>query len=194
MRTPPPRQDKDLFGFVWQEWFRGLFDITTNEKIVKLVESTGNPARGTSAPTQVFLNNVSGWKFAVGDNTYYDMLVPLDWYKDGNFTLEIHWYSSNTTAARYIQWQVDWQSIAIGEVITAPGSSGVLVSGDILLSTTANILQETIMPTIAGTLITAGDHLLFKISRIASAGTAPAAGDNPIHVHTEIEYQAHGIR
>lgn len=36
-----------------------------------------------------------------------------------------------------------------------------------------------------------GDHILIKISRIASAGTAPAAGDNPVHVHTEITYQSY---
>jgi len=170
-------------------------DQTRLTKIMRIIESTGNPARGSSAPAQVFLGNTSGWKFIVGDSTYYTIIVPLDWYPNGDFIYELHWYSSNADVVtpRYIQWQIEWSAVALGEVITAPGSSGTIVSGDILLPTVANTLVETVMPTITGTNFAAGDHLIFKISRIASAGTAPAAGDNPVHIHTEMEYQAHQI-
>ena len=162
--------------------------------VTKILESSGNPAKGSSSPTQVYLGTTTGWQFAVGDSVYYQINVPLDWYPNGTFTLELHWYSSNTTASRYIQWQVDWDSIGLGEVITSPGSSGTITSGDVLLSTTANSLTETAMTSIAGNNIANNDHITLKVSRIASSGTAPAVGDNPVIIHMEVAYQAYGVK
>lgn len=153
-----------------------------------IIESTGNPAKDTAAPTQVFLSNVSGWKFAVGDAIYFSIVLPDWWKAAGSLTWEIHWYSPNTTAARFVQWQLDWMAIAHGETITAPGSSGTITSGDVTMSTVANTLMHTALTPISGASLSAGDHVLAKLSRIASAGTAPAAGDNPVWVHMEIEY------
>lgn len=159
------------------------------------IELGGNPPHGASAPTLVYLNNVAGWKFAVGDEFYFTQIVPHDWEPEGNFTPELHWYSSNTTAGRYVRYQIDWRAIATGEAVDAPGQSGTIDSGDILLPSTptvANTLIESVS-TIAGSNLSAGDHLTLKISRIASAGTAPAAGDNPVFIHMEMDFAKGGL-
>ena len=82
----------------------------------------------------------------------------------------------------------------MGEVITAPGSSGTIDTGDILLSTTANQLGEVQFSTFPGSQLAFDDHLSFQLTRTASTGTAPAVGDNPVMIHFEVEYTAYKNR
>lgn len=184
---PPPRMDKDLASHPWQDWFYKLWD----KRKLKTIETTGNPPKGTAAPTQVFLNHTSGWKFAVGDSIYFIFVIPPDWVPNTDFVFEAHFYSPNTTAARYVRGQLEWVALAQGEIITAPGSSGIFDTGDILLPTTANQFGEVLFPPILGTSISQGEHISLHLTRIASVGTAPAAADNPVLIHFEIEYTAY---
>ena len=162
-------------------------------RVTQIVQDSGNPGDGSVAPVSVALNNIYGQKFAVGDSVHFTFMISSNIKASSDFTTELHWYSSNTTAARYVQFQIVWRAVAIGETITAPGNSGTIVSGDILLSTTANTFIETIMPVIAGTSIAVDDHLFLEISRIASVGTAPAAGDSPVLLHFEVEFMVQGL-
>lgn len=188
---PPPRHDKDLIGHSWQDW---IYKVWTKKKN-KRVETNGNPAKGTSAPTQVFLNNVSGLRFAVGDEIYFNFALPDDWVPNTDITLETHFYSPNTVAARYVAGELDWQACALGEAISAPGSSGVIASGDILLGTTANQLGAYAFTNIPGTSLSFDDHIFLRLARTASVGTAPASpADNPVLVHFEVEYTAYVLR
>lgn len=151
------------------------------------LEVPPNPAPGGAAPTQVIDSSVSGWKFAVSDSILAGWEIPHDWSAGADFTLELHAYSTNTTAGRYVQFRASWRSLAEGEQITG-GASGANDSGDILLPTTTKQMFSVPLGTISGASIAAGDHLFVEISRIASSGTAPAVADNPIVVHSDINY------
>lgn len=166
--------------------------LTSDTTKTKDLETNGNPARGAAAPTQVFLNNVSGWRFAVSDEIYFNFAIPEDYKPGTDLTFELHFYSANTTAARYVRFTLDWQAIAIGEVVTAPGSSGSIDSADILLATTANQFSSKVFTVIPGASLSASDHINLRLIRTASVGTAPASpADNPVMVHFEISYTAY---
>jgi len=187
----PPRSVKEFTSVKWQEWFYLLWAKRKNKRI----ETNGNPAKGTSAPVETYLNNTVGLKFAVGDSVYFNLALPDDWVPNTDLTFEAHFYSSNTTAARYVRGSLDWQACALGEAITAPGSSGTLDTGDILMGTTANQLGAVAFPVIPGTSLSFDDHIFLKLTRTAATGTAPASpADNPVLMHFEIEYTAYVIR
>jgi len=163
--------------------------ITSDTYKTKLIQTSGNPPKGAAAPTQVYLNNATGWQTKVGDEIYYNLVVPDDWVPGTGFTFDLHFYSPNTTAARYIRFTLNWMSIAIGETISAPGSSGSIDSTDILLSTTANTFAAFNFTTIAGSNVALGDHMFFRLIRTAAVGTAPATpADDPVVMHFEITY------
>lgn len=155
-----------------------------------ITESTGNPALGGSAPVKTILTNTLGWKFAVGDDMYFSFMYPPGVKQGGNMVCHVHAYSSNTTAARYIRFQMDYTVVKVNDVVSSGSASGTLTSADTLLPTAANTMIEVECGTIViPTIATSSDpHFFFKLSRVASVGTAPAAGDNPVMVHMEFEY------
>lgn len=149
-----------------------------------------HPGAGVSAPTSVFKGLFQGERFAVGDELYLSAQeLPHDIDLTVGIEVILHYGSGNTTAARYVKFEVAWASIAVGEVCTATG--GTLTPAEVVLSTTADALNELVAGTIPPASLTEGDHLAMRIKRVASAGTAPTpvTGD-PYIVHAELEYTA----
>lgn len=154
-----------------------------------IVESTGNPATGAISPTKTFLGTVVGYKFAVSDELYFNFLYPPGIKQGANLLIHLHCYSSNTTAARYVRFQADYTIVKNGDDVTTGSASGTLNTGDVLLPTAANTLFEPAMSVAVPVIsVTDDPHFFIKISRIASVGTAPTAGDNPVVAHMEFEY------
>lgn len=189
---PPPRHVKP-FSQIWKDWLFFLYkDAAPYIQILRL-DAIGSPALGGSAPAEVFLNKTVGWKFAVGDSINMNVHVPHNWKRGTDMIFTCHFYSTNTTASRYVRGTFDWMSIGMGERITAPGSSGSFDSGDILLSTTSDVLGEFSFQVIPGSSISEDDHIFMQLTRTASIGTAPAVGDNPVLMHFELNYTAQNL-
>ena len=156
-------------------------------RVMKRLESAVYPALGAAAPTQVIDSNVNGFKFAVNDSILEVFVIPSDWSPGTGIDIHGHWYSTNTTASRYVQFRCSYRLLANGEQVTG-GTSGNLDTGDILLPTTTKQTFEADHGTIPAGNISVGDHLYIEMSRIAASGTAPAGADNPIFTHFDIEY------
>lgn len=189
---PPPRHVKP-FSQIWKDWLFFLYKESAPYVKTLRLDAIGAPATGGSAPTPVFLNNTIGWKFAVGDSVNINVHVPNNWQPGTDMTFTCHFYSTNTTAARYVRGTFDWMTVAMGERITAPGSSGSYDSGDVLLSTTSDALSEFAFTSIPGSSIAEDDHIFMQVTRTASVGTAPAVGDNPVLMHFELDYIAKNL-
>jgi len=145
---------------------------------------------GGDAPSLVVLTNVVAHKYIVADAQYFVIQVPSDFEAGSPVEIQIAMFSSNTAAARYVKWQMDWNSVAFGEVVTA-GASGTAETGDVVLPTVANELKSVTVGTIAGGNVVAGDHLMVKLSRVAAVGTAPTApADRPLVLHADIKYNS----
>ena len=113
--------------------------------------------------------------------------LPYDWDSTTDLIFKVHLYSTNTTASRFVKFQIDYNATAEGtENVNAATTTAD--TGDITLSTTAYRLTEA-TKTLAAANFAPDDVLSFLIKRIASVGTAPASpADNPVVMSFEIEY------
>ena len=147
-------------------------------------------ATGSTKPTMVTVGNFVGYEFSVGDDGFVDSFeIPYEWDTATNVKFKIHWYSANTTAARYCKWRLIYSSIAEGTENC--DAAGVTVdTADILVPTTAYRLNETTITMVAANLAL-DDVIGCQVFRIASTGTAVTA--EPTIVGLEIEYQTNKL-
>jgi len=149
---------------------------------------TGLPS-GTAAPTVARVGNYYGYQFnSINDAGYVGSFeIPYDWDSTTAIIFKIHWYANNTSAAKMVQWQVDYNATAENtEQVNA--ATTTLTTGDLAVSTTAYRLTETEI-TIAAANLAFDDVVAVMVKRIAASGGGGVVPDNaPVIVSLEIEY------
>jgi len=158
-----------------------------------IILNQGILGSGAAAPTIAKVGNTAGYKYAVNDEVYMvPFEIPYDWDSTTDLSFKIHFYSTNTTADRFIKYQIDLNATA-EDTENVNAATTTLDTGDVLLSTTAYRLTESTTTLDAG-YFAADDVISLKIKRIASAGTAPTApADNPVVMSYELEYTANKL-
>jgi len=151
---------------------------------------TGVTNSGGATLTKAY--NTVGYKFGLNDETYINPFeLPYEWDIATNAKYKIHWYSTNTTASRFVKFQINYNSTAENtELISA--TTTPLDTGDIAVPTTAYLLNESTI-TIQANTLALDDVVSILFKRIAAVGTAPAAGDHPVITSMEIEYQTNKL-
>jgi hypothetical protein len=146
-------------------------------------------ASGTAAPTVARVGNYYGYQFtSINDAGYVGSFeIPYDWDSTTAIIFKIHWYANNTSAAKMVQWQVDYNATAENtEQVNA--ATTTLTTGDLAVSTTAYRLTETEI-TIAAANLAFDDVVAVMVKRIAASGGGGVVPDNaPVIVSLEIEY------
>lgn len=191
--------DKFSQDSIWKKWLNNLY-----EKVELLLASRNNHVsvenanfgKGTTAPSQVIIGDYNGWEFTIGDDAV--MTVELSHEVDADNDIEVHFtYVINEAYATNngeVQFQVDYSLVPNGggEVITAPGSSGTLVTGDINIPTVAYEAAHVITMVIPAADYSNGDLIGLTFSRIAiDAGNNPTA--HPVVLGLHLEYTAKTI-
>ena len=117
-----------------------------------------------------------------------DFEVPTDCDTSEDLCIEIYWgideaYATNNAE---VQWKIDWRAVAVGEDVTAGGSSGTIDFGDINIPAATNILVKT-EGVIAAANISQDDLIALNVARIAlDGGNNPAA--EPYIIMINLEY------
>ena len=145
-------------------------------------------ASGAAAPGVVKTVNYYGYAYKVNDDGFVRSFeIPYDWDDTTDVIFHIHWYCNNTTAAKFIQWQLDYSAVAEDTEQVNVGTS-TIPTGDIAVSTTAYRLTETsITIPVAG--LARDDVIGMQIKRIAASGGGGVIPDNyPTIVSLELEY------
>lgn len=147
---------------------------------------------GEGNPTLVTWNTpLRGYAFAVNDVHDFD---PQEFPHDGKQgattgSWHIHWISRTDVAAtRGVKWQLEYSFIDINGVFQAPTT----ISVDVTVA--ANTADKTHLITTLGTFTTPniGAQFFCRLTRIASATTAPATNPVVIGVHFHYELDTMG--
>jgi hypothetical protein len=145
-------------------------------------------AAGGVAPSIVRVVNFYGYEFSINDAGYVKGFeLPYDWDSTTAISFKFHWACNNSSASKFIQWQLDYTSVAENtENINAATST--LPTGDLAVSTTPYRLTETSI-SIAAAGLALDDVIGMQVKRIAASGGAGVVPDNePIIIGLEIEF------
>jgi hypothetical protein len=150
---------------------------------------------GSGAPTLVHRGAFPGYRYELNKYGYMRSFeVPYEWDDTTDLEIKIHWYSPNSTAARYIRWQIDYVAIAENTDLV-PTATTTVTTADITLPSGADAykLMETTL-VIPYTDVDYDDVIGIIVSRVASSGTAPASpADSPLIISLELEYIANSL-
>lgn len=138
----------------------------------------GNPSLVT------WLGNLRGYSFAINDVHDFDpQEFPHDGKEGSTATWHIHWISrTNVAATRGVKWKIEFSQANFSSVFPAPTTASIDVT--IPANTTANTHFATDITTFTTGNI--GGQMFCRLTRIASAGTAPA--DNPVIIGVHYHY------
>jgi len=157
------------------------------KNIAKLVEA----GRGANSPTErTDEAPYVSWTFAINDDSEHTLIIPHDMDFTQDAIVYVQWYTSVDQTDDEVNWQVEWNSRAVGETINAGSTTDT--SGDVSCGTQW-VITETLVETITGNSIAADDILGLDLKRIAIVdGTDPAVGS--IHVlGVHVEYTANKL-
>jgi len=148
---------------------------------------------GGASPSIAKVGNTAGYKYLVDDEVYcIPFEIPYDWDTTTDLLFKVHFYSTNTTASRFVKFQIDYNSTAEGTE-NVDAATTTTDTGDVTLYTTAYRLTEATKALPAANFAQ-DDVVSIKVKRIASVGTAPASpADNPVIMSFEIEYIANKL-
>lgn len=146
----------------------------------------GNPTLGN------ILGNLRGYSFSINDVNDFD---PQEYPHDGKtgaaITWHIHWISmTNVAADRGVKWQLEYSTALPGAVMAAVATISVDLTIPANTPANTHYLSNIGTTTIAG--LGAGSMTWARLTRIASATTAPAADPfvAAVHFHYEVDTPA----
>jgi len=148
---------------------------------------------GASGPTGALQGIFPSYEFGIGDDMHTSFEVPTDCDTSEDITIEIYWginedYATNSGE---VQWSAGWRAVAVGEELTAGGSSGTVDFGDVNIPASANTLIKT-EGTIAAASLSQDDLVALNGARVAlDGGSNPSA--EPYVVMVNIEYYVNKI-
>jgi hypothetical protein len=172
----------------------GQIELLTTARVKKeftIPLSDFNP--GASGPTPALQGIFPSQEFTINDDMHTAFEVPSDCDTSVDLTIEIYWgineaYATNNAE---VQWQVIWRAIAVGESVTAGGSSGTIDFGDVNIPAAVNLLAKT-EGIIAAASISQDDLIAINLSRIAlDGGNNPAV--EPYVIMVNLEYTANKL-
>lgn len=144
--------------------------------------------KGATAPSQVIIGNNSGWEYSINDDSHMTFLLPHDWEDGTDLIINVCWAIDEAfvTNSGEVRWEAQWSATAIGEDVSVAGTTDN--SGDINIPTLAYDFIESIVETIPGASLSAGDIIGMDIRRVAIDGGTPNPGTDPAILAVHIEY------
>jgi len=151
--------------------------------------SNGDLGNGSTPPTQIIYNNLTGWRYTIGDDSVLTVELDHDVDTTKDVSLHIVWgiNEAYATNSGEVQWQLDWTTFSsyTGNA-ASPTASGTEVTGDIDIPATANDVVHTTSLVIDAADIERLDIIGAKISRVAlDGGNSPTAEPVILSVHLE---------
>jgi len=149
---------------------------------------------GTTAPTlATFIGNVEQYTFGVSD--YVEGATELTHkYKEGSdIDIHIHWATNGLEGVdKAVKWQLEY---TIANLDAAFGAASTVSAEETILANTADRTHYlTDIGTITGTSVTIGAYIVWRLTRIAASGTAPAANPFGTAVGFHVEMDTIGSR
>lgn len=169
----------------------GELTLAGNARVKKHIEGFMALSQGASAPTaRITEAPYLSYTFAVNDDAHFTIMAPHDMDVTVDATVNIHWYTSVTQTDDEVNWQVEWNSRAMGETVNAGSTTDS--SGDINCSAQW-VIVETTIEVVPANSIASEDIIGVDLKRIAIVdGTNPQA--ITIHMlHLELEYASNKL-
>ena len=166
----------------------GAMTLLGNGRVINTVNlGIDGLSQGATAPGVVKVVNYYGYAFKVNDDGFVRPFeIPYNWDTRTAIEFKIHWYCNNTSASKYIKWQVDYSSVQ-EDSENVNVATTTTDSGDVAVPTTAYKLNETTI-SIPAAGLAQDDVMGIQIKRIQSSGGPGAVPDNyPVVVSLEIE-------
>jgi len=145
---------------------------------------------GSTAPTlATFIGNIEQYTFDATNDYVIGATEIVHWYKEGtDIHPHMHWATNGLEEAnKGVKWQLEY---SIGNMDgTFSGATTISAETTILANTTDRTHMYTAFANISGTGVLIGSLIVFKLSRIAATGDAPAADPFGLGVgfHAEID-------
>lgn len=135
--------------------------------------------KGSVAPDEIIVGNYWGWSYDINDDSVFTIKLPDDYASGTDVEIHIRWAVNEAyiTNSGEVQWQATWSAhpADASEAIDDAGTTDD--SGDINIPATAYFLTQTLIETIPGGSLSAGDEIGITIKRIALVGGADPVAD-----------------
>jgi len=155
---------------------------------------------GATAPTlATFKGNVQAYRFGVNDYVEGATEVTHKYKQGADIDIHIHWATNGSEGSeKAVKWQLEYTvSNADGSApFTSAFGNTVTVSAETAIPASTADRSHIITPlgTITGTNIIIGAYMVWRLTRIAAAGTAPAAGPFAVALGFHVEQDTTGSR
>lgn len=133
---------------------------------------------GGTKPDEILVGNYWGWSYDIADDSVFTIKLPDDWAAGTDAEIHIRWAIDEAYAADSgeVRWQATWSAhpADMSEAINDAGTTDA--SPDVNIPATAYFLTQTLVETIPGGSLAAGDEIGITIERIALVdGNDPTA-------------------
>ena len=132
--------------------------------------------KGGTTPDEVIVGNYWGWSYDINDDSVFTIRLPDDWAAGTDITINVRWAINEAyvTNSGEVRWEATWVAHPADSTEAIDDAGTTDDSGDIDIPATAYFLTQTLVETIPGASLAAGDELGITIKRIALVG-----GNNP---------------
>lgn len=160
-----------------------------------------NARTGVTAPSlATFIGTIEMYQFKINDFVYGSYELAHTYKEGSDITIHMHWATGGTDVnTRGVKWQLEY-SIVNAIFFTSPFNTSfpatTTVSGDTTIPANSNSLCHIVssIGTISGTGLKIGAYIVWKLTRIASASTAPTANPFGLSLGMHIEQDTIGSR
>jgi hypothetical protein len=140
---------------------------------------------GSTKTTTIIVDNTVGEQFDIGDELYFDVSDPID-YAGGDISINVDFISMGAESGKTVRWKVDYKIHQPFTIVS--GSSGIIDSGDMSLSSTQYDEQDFVF-TIPASELVGAEAIHFKLIRATiGAGSNPAT--DPAVLHCNVRYNS----
>jgi len=134
--------------------------------------------KGSTKPDEIIVGNYWGWSYDIDDDSVFTIILPDDWAVGTDVLIYVRWAidEAYATANGEVRWEATWSATPADstEAIDVAGTTDN--SGDVNIPATAYFLTETLVETIPGASLAAGDEIGITLKRVAIGdGTDPTA-------------------
>lgn len=144
--------------------------------------------KGATAPTEIIIGVYTAWEYDINDDSHMDFILPHKYIAGSDVVINICWGidEAYVTNSAEVRWACEWKAIEVGEVISGGGTTDN--SGDINIPAVAWTFIGTLVETIPGASLAAGDQIGLDIHRVALGDRVnPTAKPAILSIHIEFE-------
>lgn len=135
--------------------------------------------KGATKPDEIIVGNYWGWSYDLNDDSVLSIKLLDDWAAGTDVLIYVRWAINEAyvTNSGEVRWQATWVAhpADMSEAINDAGTTDN--SGDINIPATAYTLTQTLVETIPGASLAAGDEIGITIKRVDIGGGANPVAD-----------------